>query len=228
MAVAQRADAIECDLQLTADNQIVICHDTTLERYGHSGVRIGEITLVDLQQLDMGSWFAAKFSQQRLLSLEEMLSGYGSIIRLCLEVKTDELTESQCDVLVKKLTDSVCSHQLQNQIVFLGFDSKTMQHIRNVAPWAWLALNTHEPHQIDESALHDRPWLNGVDGNIKQLSKPVVEMLHRHELASLTFTCDSKDDVLKAWDLGVDAIITGDPEYACEIIRQHRQQNIAS
>jgi glycerophosphoryl diester phosphodiesterase len=228
LAVAQQADAIECDVQLTADNQVVVCHDTTLERYGHPDVKIETSTLADLQQLDVGSWFHEDFAQQRLLSLEELLKEYGATVPLCIELKTEDVTVRQRDLLVRRLTAAVDVRHLQDQVAFLAFDAATLQCLRDVAPWARLVLNTHAPHLFDERAAEAQPWLNGVDGNINNLSNDVVQLVHQRQLTSLTFTCNSEEDVLKAWNLSVDVIITNDPARTRDILQQHRHDNHAA
>ena len=227
-AIADGADAIECDLQLTADNNIVVCHDTTFERYGHPHVRVSETTLSHLQTLDMGSWFAPEFRDERLLSLDELLDDFGHRIPLCLEVKTEELTPAQTGVLLRQLADVIVSHRLQKQVVILCFDTESLRQVRELAAWATLILNSHTPDQIDAADLQQMPWLNGVDGNIVCLDERLVRTLHQMDLISLCFTCNCADDVLNAWDLGVDGLITNDPGRTREILRQHGRHSHAS
>src|SRR3990172_3832495 len=57
---------VELDVQLTADGQLVVVHDDTLERCSdvrprfpaRSDYRVGSFTLAEIQTLDAGSWFA--------------------------------------------------------------------------------------------------------------------------------------------------------------------------
>lgn len=222
LAVAQRADAIECDVQLTADHRVVVCHDSTLDRYGHSGVAIETAKIADLQRLDLGSWFHADFSDQRMLSLDELLEDFGAAIPLCIELKTTEVDVAQMERLVQGVVQAVESQRLQDSVAFLAFDVATLQALNARAPWAQLVLNTHEPQSFGGADFPPQPWLKGVDGNIQQLTGDVVQRLHGDGIASLTFTCNSRDDVLKAWGLGVDAIITNDPERTRKILTHHR------
>jgi glycerophosphoryl diester phosphodiesterase len=55
-----------------------------------------------------------------------------------------------------------------------------------------------------------------------------VQLVHQRQLTSLTFTCNSEEDVLKAWNLSVDVIITNDPARTRDILQQHRHDNHAA
>src|SRR5690606_24252570 len=59
LALAAGADYIEQDLQLTADGELIVLHDETLERTtggAHTG-HVGDMPFADLADCDVGSWF---------------------------------------------------------------------------------------------------------------------------------------------------------------------------
>ena len=75
---------IECDLRLTADNQILIFHDADAMRLCASPLRIGQSTLADLGRLHLGG--------QPIPTLESMLTLVEGRVPLLLEVKTNRDT----------------------------------------------------------------------------------------------------------------------------------------
>ena len=228
LAIFQQADAIECDVQLTNDQQIVVCHDKSLDRYGHANVHIVDSSLQSLQQLDVGSWFDARFHQERLLSLDELLDEFGGKIPLLIELKTEHLLLQQAEILAGKVVRNVASRQLQHQVSFLCFDLKILRRIKDRAPWAVLVFNTHQPQRIDAAKLAQHNWLNAIDGNINRMSPHVVGELRASGKCSLTFTCNTVDEVISAWEVGVDAIITNNPQQTTDILRQHGHLNHAA
>ena len=65
-AVEQMADRVEIDVQETADGFAVLCHDDTLKRVAFLNKKVSDLTLEELQTLDVGSWYSSEFSQERI------------------------------------------------------------------------------------------------------------------------------------------------------------------
>src|SRR5207253_4548913 len=64
-AVAQGATFIETDLQLSRDAHFVAIHDGTVNRTTNGRGSVHDLTLVELRELDAGSWFGSEFSGER-------------------------------------------------------------------------------------------------------------------------------------------------------------------
>ena len=105
-AIRAEADVIEFDLQLTADNHIVVFHDQTVDRIVRtkSNRTIRSYTLVELKKKDVGSWFSQKFTDARIPTLEEVLEKIPKEISMILEIKSKEekLADLVLDVLDEK------------------------------------------------------------------------------------------------------------------------------
>ena len=56
-AMAAGADAIELDVHATADGQLVVCHDATVDRTTAATGNIVSFTLAELRRLDFSYWF---------------------------------------------------------------------------------------------------------------------------------------------------------------------------
>ncbi len=56
-AIASGADALELDVHATADRQLVVCHDATVDRTTDGHGAIADMTLAELQQLDNAYWW---------------------------------------------------------------------------------------------------------------------------------------------------------------------------
>ena len=80
-AVAEGADALECDVRLTRDGVLVCLHDRRLERTSSGAGPLSTKTLADLSGLDFGSWHAVGTDEEglrtpdrrRVLTLERLL-----------------------------------------------------------------------------------------------------------------------------------------------------------
>lgn len=95
-AIADGADGVECDLQLSADGQLVLLHDETVDRTSSGSGPLAKRTLAQLRELDFCSWKGAAVPPEygsvraQLLTLEallDILSGAGRRIGLAIEFK---------------------------------------------------------------------------------------------------------------------------------------------
>jgi glycerophosphoryl diester phosphodiesterase len=92
LALKQRADFVEQDLQITRDGQLICMHDLTLERTTNvnevfptryreeivagSSTRlwyVSDFTLREIKQLDAGSWFNSSFKGARVPTFQEAI-----------------------------------------------------------------------------------------------------------------------------------------------------------
>ena len=113
LALQQGADAVEQDLHVTKDGELVCLHDMTLERTtdvrhvfpkrGRDVLRDGQMTrqwfvydftLDEIKQLDAGSWFGARFAGSRILTFQEIVDCVGRRGTLCVELKDPEIYEA--------------------------------------------------------------------------------------------------------------------------------------
>ena len=65
---------IETDLQLLADGELVVFHDDYLGRTAAGDACVASLTWPEIATLDIGSWKAADFAQQRPMRLHDLLA----------------------------------------------------------------------------------------------------------------------------------------------------------
>lgn len=81
LAVRQRADFVEIDVQRTKDGRLVNFHDCTMERTtdieelypGRPRYRVSDFTWDELSRLDAGSWFHEDYASERLVTVDEVV-----------------------------------------------------------------------------------------------------------------------------------------------------------
>jgi glycerophosphoryl diester phosphodiesterase len=138
LAIAMGVKDIELDVQLSADGEVVICHDLSLERYGHSGT-IEAMSWPQLARLDMGSWFSPYlFHGEKLLRLQDLFKKYGSEIFYHIELKG---TSRQLPSYVYRLIDDF---DLHDHAVITSFSYEALKRVSAIAPslrLGWLVQN---------------------------------------------------------------------------------------
>jgi glycerophosphoryl diester phosphodiesterase len=136
LALAQGADFVEPDLQITKDGVLVCLHDLTLERttnveevfpdrYKSEGDQkhwyVSDFTLQEIRSLDAGSWFDPKFRRARVPTFREMISLVRGKAGLIPETKGPEVYSSRGFEMERLLLDELKRNRLDQP----GADPKT-------------------------------------------------------------------------------------------------------
>lgn len=86
-AILDKADWAEIDVQRTADDHLVILHDTDLARIGGPARSVGSMTFAEIRALDVGAGLGSPIRGEKVPTLREFLDTAGSQIRLNIELK---------------------------------------------------------------------------------------------------------------------------------------------
>ncbi|NYE96111.1 glycerophosphoryl diester phosphodiesterase [Psychromicrobium silvestre] len=147
-AIADGADGVECDVHLTADRQVVLLHDSTLDRTSNGTGAVAEKTLSELRDLDFSSWKGVDVpdeygsGSQQFLTLEELLDillAAGRPIGLAIEFKHpnpfgDQLEELTVQLLLARGWLPQSSSFGNLNISFMSFDPDAIHYLRRTVP----------------------------------------------------------------------------------------------
>jgi glycerophosphoryl diester phosphodiesterase len=86
-AIADGADWAEIDVQRTADDVLVVLHDIDLARIGGGNRRVDQVTLAEIQALDVGTLFGPQFAGEQVPTFDAILAAAGDTLRLNVELK---------------------------------------------------------------------------------------------------------------------------------------------
>lgn len=156
--------AIEFDVQLSRDGELVVIHDPTLDRTTDGSGAVADHDLAALRQVDAGSWRGERFMGERILTLDETLAlaamhGRASTT-LVLEAKVDE------PGMAAAISDLLNRHGLMDRTAVIGgavmaIDApQARQRYREADPSVSAAVAVNEPDEL-EQALADEysNWL---------------------------------------------------------------------
>lgn len=90
-AIALGAEEIELDLWPTVDGEIVICHDSTVDRTTDGAGRINELTYEEIVRLDAGCKFSPNFTGVSLPRFEEILALFARKVTMNIHIKSINL-----------------------------------------------------------------------------------------------------------------------------------------
>lgn len=204
------AGSIEIDVQLTADGQVVVIHDDTLDATTSGSGPVGGTDLARVRSLDAGAWFAPAYAGQRVPTFAEvvdlLLRRPG--IDLLLEVKGAWTAEQ-----VRGVTEPVLAAGLADRVVVQSFWPETVAALREAAPELRRGLLVFEVRDdlLDLCAELGVTACNPY-GLLLVQDPGLVDRLHAAGLQVMVWTLDEPEHWAAAVALGVDAIITDRPD----------------
>ncbi len=198
------ADAIELDVQFSADEVLMVCHDRNLRRYGLGGQRIRECKAADLQDLDLGSWFHEDFSGARMPTLTEVLEHCAASMPLMLELKVRDEQDPRRTTFIEAFMAEIHHLHGPRDLFVLSFDLTVLEHVHTINEDVHCILNVKDYSKVPVNFLQDRPWLYGVDTKIRVLTEDFANQIRDAGRVCLTYTCDTEEDFQKAMALQVD------------------------
>lgn len=81
------ADFIELDVRMSRDGELVVIHDSTVDRTTDFTGNVDQYTLRELQGMDAGSYFSVKYSDQGIVSLQQVMDRFAGTIGILIEIK---------------------------------------------------------------------------------------------------------------------------------------------
>jgi glycerophosphoryl diester phosphodiesterase len=130
-AIAAGADVLELDVHLSADDQLVVIHDTRLERTTDGRGLVREHTAQQLKRLDAGRWFGRRFRGQRLQLLGEVLERFRDRVAFAVELKAGS------DVypgIEERLVTLLQLYDVADRTLIASFDHHALRRCREVDP----------------------------------------------------------------------------------------------
>ena len=213
LALSQGADAIELDAKLSADGEVVVIHDATVDRTTNGHGRVAQLTLTDLRSLDAGRSFSEKYRGQKIPLLEEVFETVGKKTYINVELTNYAAPR---DPLVEKVCALVKKHGLEKRIIFSSFFTSNLKKAKRLlseVPRGLLTLDGWKGAWArsfgfsfgDYVALH--PYLT-------DLTKQQIIRVHRLQRRVHVWTVNNAEDMMRLNHWGVDGIFTDDPQLA--------------
>ena len=215
-ALKNGAMAIECDVQLTRDNIPVLFHDDILVRITGKKGRIADYSYQELLEQDFGRWFAPEFKNTKICSLQDLLQ-IKSSIECFLELKrnpddTDLSMQYLADTCLLLLKQTPHSHNIH----FISFDDGVLQYLLTQTSDYKYGLNIEK--NITEEQWQTLSSYDYIGYDIMHLTPQDIQRAKRLGLSVGCYTCNSDAEILKAYEMGADMVITDNTIYTRDVL----------
>ncbi len=214
MAFEAGADGIELDIQLSADQEIIVFHDRSLQRITGVNKKLDHCSLVEIRSLDAGIWFGPKFLGEKIPTLREVFEFLDPKFLINIELKGSDI------ILVDKLVHLINEYKNSSQIIISSFNSKLLEKVRELMPTVQIGLlalpnlvgfwhRNFTNKTLKPNALH--PYY-------KDVSVKMVKKAHQINQYVNVYTVNEREEMEKLFLMQVDMIITNDPKL-CKQVR---------
>jgi glycerophosphoryl diester phosphodiesterase len=238
-AIEDGADALECDVRLTADGHLVCVHDRRVNRTSNGRGAVSALELADLAALDFGSWKtreAREAWQARdeepdwefrpedrehtsVLTLErllELVSDAGRRVELAVETKhptrwAGQVEERLLTLLKRFGLDTPASAEV-SPVRVMSFSARSLHRVRAAsATLPTVYLMQFVSPRLRDGRLPTGVHIAGPSIRIVRNHPTYIERLKQAGHQVHVWTVNEPEDVDLCAELGVDAIITNRP-----------------
>lgn len=217
-AVELGADAIELDIHLSRDGELVVIHDDTLDRTTSGTGPVHARSIEELRRLDAGRWFGDGFAGQRIPTLTEVLDRYAGKVSLALEVKAGSILSPGIE---EKVAAALRQHGAVEQAAVASFDHYALRRIKEIEPGLrTAALLVGRP--VSLPTLVAPCMANGVALEASFVTRTDVDACHAAGIQLVVWVVNEPAQMRHFIGMGVDGIITDRPDLLRAILSHQR------
>ncbi|WP_425325246.1 glycerophosphodiester phosphodiesterase [Planococcus soli] len=210
-----KSDYIEIDVQMTKDGELVVIHDTTVDRTTDGTGKVGDLTFEEIRQLDAGSWFSEAYAGERVPTFEEVVDEFRGKVGILIELKAPELYPGVEEKIADALIERNMATPNNNKIIIQSFNHESMKKSKELLPnlshgvltgGGWADVTEEQLAQFAAYADYFNPTMSIVTNEL-------VTDVHEAGMDIFPYTSRSQEQALRLFDLNVDGIITDYPEH---------------
>lgn len=221
LAIAAGADLVELDYYHAKDGVPVVIHDGTLDRttdatnrFGATKIKNESRTSKEITSLDAGSWFKARYRDERPPLLSDALD--------FIQKKGVTLIERKAGD-AKTCVEMLREKNLVNALIVQAFDWKYLADFHKLEPKQVLGAlgppSTKDGKKLsDEEKKLSRAWVDEVKETgaravvwNRNVDEAAIEYAHSKGMKVWVYTINEAESANRMLDAGVDGIITDNP-----------------
>jgi glycerophosphoryl diester phosphodiesterase len=210
-AVEDGADWIEIDVQETADGEVVVIHDSDFMKLAGKDLKVWDATLAEIDRIDVGSWFDPSFATERVPTLGDVLAAARGKAKVVIELKYYGYDQD----LERRVVQIVEDAGMASAVAVMSLKYKGIQKIRALRPDWTIGL-------LSAKGVGD---LTKLDADFLAVNQGMATpgFVRRAQAAGkqvFVWTIDDPVSMSRMISIGVDGIITDEPELARQVLAQ--------
>jgi len=208
-AMEDGADWIEIDVQESIDGEVVVIHDSDFMKLAGLDLKVWDSTLKELREIDVGSWFGPEFSAERVPTLAKVLEETRGQARVLIELKYYGHDQQ----LEQRVVDIVEEAGMVNDVAIMSLKHSGIKKFHTLRPGWVVGL-------LSSKAIGNLFDLD-VDFLAVNMGMATPGFIRSAQLADkqvFVWTVNDLVSMSRMMSLGVDGIITDEPELARNVL----------
>ena len=224
--MALGADEIEFDLWPTADGQLAVCHDPSVDRTTDGKGTICDMTWEQMKNLDAGKKFHSEYEGVRIPLFEEVLRQFAGKVVMNIHIKSigasvlknrimepmvlkdleDREIPAYDENTFQKILQLLDKYQCRDMVYITG-EKDVLETALKMAPdIKRCCLEGHMNYSIVENAI--RYQCSRVQFCKLFLTRSMIDKAHAKGMICNLFWSDDAEEAKAFFDMGIDVILT--------------------
>ncbi len=222
--IAEKADAVEMDVHLSRDGEVVVIHDPELSRTTDGAGNVADLALADIRRFNAAAKFkGSQVAPQKVPTFQEAVDLVNGRVALQVEIKVKP-DGSRYPGIEQKVVDILRKADMVEKTVIISFDWPTLTDIKSIEPrlkTGALAAPSHFGTQKDVAAVARQVKAAGADymGPEKTyLTGALLSELRKQGIGGGAWTVDDPDQMRKLAALQPDFLTTNRPDLLRQVL----------
>ncbi|MGB3647569.1 MAG: glycerophosphodiester phosphodiesterase [Desulfobulbales bacterium] len=208
-AMKDGADWIEIDVQETMDGEVVVIHDSDFMKLAGKDLKVWNSTLKELQEIDVGSWFGPEFSAERVPTLARVLEEVRGQSRVLIELKYYGHDRQ----LEQRVVDIVEKAGMVIDVAVMSLEFSGIKKFQALRPdWVVGLLSSKAIGKLSDLDV------DFLAINMGLATPEFIRRAHKADMQLFVWTVNDQVSMSRMMSLGVDGIITDEPELARNVL----------
>lgn len=200
-AVKVGTKMIELDIHLCKSGELVVIHDTRVNRTTNGHGLVSHKTLSQLQELDAGN-------DEKIPTLREVFELVDGKTKINIELKGNSVVAETVKLIKYQIRNK---NQTTGDFVISSFHHDQLKEFHALMPEMPIGI-LYEHHPIGYQKLAAELQATSINLSIKHVNEKLVQEIHQNGLQLWVYSVNSVEDFEKMKTMGVDAVFTNFPE----------------
>ncbi len=213
---------VELDVHQCKSGELVISHDFNLKRITGIDTVIETSTFKELRELDFGSFYSEKYRGEQIPTLDDVFQLMGDQVYYDIEIKHRNIKETAIETLImQKITE----YNLENRVIISSFNPFAVRSFKKMFPSIPTAVIYRKSPTVPFFFRRGEGKYIAKPDILKPEKNQITErILKKRKYGIITWVVDDDKEAEKLLSMGIDGIISNQPEKLLSIIKKFSEK----